>query len=129
MGEKSFRDQFIESMSVIGGKSGSKNGTKVAYLLLDKIFIRQFLTKISWTGCSRQKDVKKISFLKYKYCIESILKIINLADNRFTNEDLNSFFKRVLKNANLRTIQKKANKEKPKNITEINRESDDEDSE
>lgn len=42
-------------MSEIGGTTGKKDGNKIAYLLMDRLFERQLLTLCSWTGSTKKE--------------------------------------------------------------------------
>ncbi|KAL0130396.1 hypothetical protein PUN28_002218 [Cardiocondyla obscurior] len=44
-----YESAFINVISEIGGTAGNKNGTKISYLLIDRIFERKLLTLCSWT--------------------------------------------------------------------------------
>jgi len=72
-------------MSEIGGTTGKKDGTKIAYLLMDRLFKRQLLTLCSWTGSTKKKKkkIKKIAFFKYNRITDVIYEIIHLADSRY----------------------------------------------
>ncbi|KMQ82823.1 hypothetical protein RF55_21745 [Lasius niger] len=84
-----FKLAFIKVMSEIGGTTGQKDGNKISYLLMDRLFERQLLTQCSWTGSTKKKEEKnnKIAFFKYNQIIEAIYKIIHLADLRYTIDD------------------------------------------
>lgn len=86
-------------MSKIGGTTGNKDGKKIAYILMDRLFERQLLTLCSWTGSTKKKEDKtnKIAFFKYNRIIEAIYKIIHLADSRYMIDDNINFLKRILK--------------------------------
>jgi len=51
-------------MNKIGDTTGKKDGTKIAYLLMDRLFERQLLTLCSWTSSTKKKEekIKKIVF-------------------------------------------------------------------
>lgn len=96
-------------MSKIGGTTGKKNGNKIAYLLMDRLFERQLLTLCSWdsgTGSIKKKEEKmKIAFFKYNRITEAIYKIVHLADSCYTIDDNMIFLKRILKNSVTRSKQ------------------------
>lgn len=93
-------------MSEIGGTTGKKDGNKIAYLLMDRLFERQLLTLCSWTGSTKKKEEKmKIAFSKYNRITEAVYKIIHSADSRYTIDDNTGFFKRILKNSVSRNKQ------------------------
>ncbi|XP_011687076.1 PREDICTED: uncharacterized protein LOC105449517 [Wasmannia auropunctata] len=48
-----FEMAFVKVMSEIGGMTGKKDGNKIAYLLMDRLFERQLLTQCSWTGSTK----------------------------------------------------------------------------
>ncbi|XP_029677336.1 uncharacterized protein LOC115244088 [Formica exsecta] len=102
-----FELAFIKVMSEIGGTTGKKDGNKIAYLLMDRLFERQLLTLCSWTGSTKKKEekMKKIAFFKYNRITEAIYKIIHLADSRYTIDDNIGFLKRILKNSVSRSKQ------------------------
>lgn len=50
-------------MSEIGGTIGKKDGNKIAYLLMDRLFERQLLTLCSWTGSTKKKNKKERKLL------------------------------------------------------------------
>lgn len=52
-------------MSEIGGTSGQKTANKIAYLLLDYLFERQFLTQCSWTGSTKKKSKENLLYKIY----------------------------------------------------------------
>lgn len=94
-------------MSKVGGTTGKKDGNKIGYLLLDRLFERQLLTLCSWTGSTKKKEekMKKIPFSKYNQIIVTVYEIVHLADSRYTIDDNISFFKRILKNSTTRNKQ------------------------
>lgn len=96
-------------MSEIGGTTGKKNGNKIVYLLMDRLFERQLLTMCSWTGSTKKKQEKteKIAFFKYNRITEAIYKIIHLADSNYMIDDNIGFLKRILKNSISRNKQQK----------------------
>jgi len=53
-------------MSEIGGTTGKKAGTKIAYLM-DRLFERQLLILCSWTGSTKKRRKNKENcFLQIK---------------------------------------------------------------
>lgn len=94
-------------MSEIGGMTGKKDGKKIVYLLMDRLFERQLLTLCSWTGSTKKKEekIKKIAFLKYNRIIEIFYKILHLADSNYTIDDNMILLKRILKNSVSRSKQ------------------------
>lgn len=92
--------KLIRSCSIIcsGGKG---KGTTCAYRFLDVLFSREFLCECSWSGSTRGDGVK-ISLKCYKKTLNFFFTMINQWDNAYTQEENDTFFKNVLKNANKR---------------------------
>ncbi|CAH0546339.1 unnamed protein product [Brassicogethes aeneus] len=96
-----YMNALVEKLSIICGRTGKEHGFNACYTLVDNLFTRHFMTLCSWAGGSRN-EVNKISFKTYKNTIKLFFKIILLADYTFTHENLQQFFKSVLKNATRR---------------------------
>lgn len=110
-------------MTTICGKSGKKNGINCCYVLIDHFFNREFLTKFSWSGGSRNNETKEC-FKVYKNIIKTFYIIVAKAALDFSELDCENFFKNIIKNAKRRcllaTIETKrrtsSSKNRPKNL-------------
>lgn len=101
---------FVESMSKFAGKSGAKNGQKVALTVIDNFFDREFLLECSWTGASKGKSdkvMKKINFSSYKKVILSFSETVRNADDRFSIDEGEIFIRAQLRNSKNRFEQTK----------------------
>lgn len=92
--------KLIRSCSIVC-TGGIGKGTNCAYRFLDILFSREFLCECSWSGSSRGDGVK-ISLKCYKKTLNFFFTVINQWDNEYTQEQNDTFFKNVLKNANKR---------------------------
>nr|XP_023027077.1 uncharacterized protein LOC111515069 isoform X2 [Leptinotarsa decemlineata] len=90
-------DKYVDSLRNICLEIN--NAIDNCYLLVDWFFTRKFMTKCSWSGASRQQNVKKIPLRTYENVIELFFQIIRLENNTFTMNDCKIFFLTVLKNA------------------------------
>lgn len=93
---------YVDRLSIVCGQKGNGNGLNHCYLLVDRLFSRQFLTLCSWAGGSRDKK-EKIPFKIYKNVINLFFKIIHLSDTTFTIKDCEEFFKSIIRNATRRS--------------------------
>lgn len=74
---------------------------------MDHIFSPGILTKYTWTGVSRKKDIEKLAFNALEGIIEVFFKVIYAADDHHTVKKNESFFKdHVLKHALKRSFRK-----------------------
>lgn len=94
----------ITKFAIIGGCDGRKNGSKIAYSVIDAVIAKEILQKYSWTGISKDKDLpEKIAFNAYKGIIIVIFEIVRKSDDRWTLKDTELVFKQgVLKHAKKR---------------------------
>lgn len=69
-----------------------------AYILMDALFSRKFLTKCSWAGGSRGEE-GKIAFKSYKNILIFLYEVIQECDSNFSLLDCYSFVKTILKNS------------------------------
>ncbi|XP_055704634.1 uncharacterized protein LOC129802666 [Phlebotomus papatasi] len=106
LANKTYREQFVHQMSSFGGTSGNRDGNKIAFRLIDKIFTSDLLTNYSWTG-AKTKYIKK-QFSTYTHFIEAFYDIVKLADERYSTIENEKFFKeKILKHSLARSKQKK----------------------
>lgn len=116
-----YSDSLLQKLSIIYGSNGKRQGLNVAYRLLDDMFSRKLMTQCSWAGGSRGENVK-VAFKSYKNIIVFFFKIVQQADNHFTLEECEQFFKNILKNStrrsNLKVTGGRAStcKRRPKNL-------------
>lgn len=101
----------VEKMSAVCGTSGTMNGINCCYTLIDSFFNREFLTKFSWSGGSRNSE-EKAPFKNNKNVIKVFYKIVALADKQFSELDCQGFFKSIVKNAKRRAQLMCSNTEK-----------------
>lgn len=104
----SFKASLKKFLTNIGGTSGVFDGQKTTYKLVDTVFNPNVLVNYTWTGISRNKDIKKIPFQKYNGIIDLFLEVVLMADNRFNKDKLvNVFRDGILKHAKKRSVRKK----------------------
>lgn len=118
--DKQMMEDFVDRLSVVCGQKGSGNGLNNCYLLVDRIFSRQFMTLCSWAGGARDKK-EKVPFKMYKNVINLFFKVIHLSDTTFTLKDCEEFFKNVIRNSTRRSqsnlVRNSAVKRRPKDLT------------
>uniref|UniRef100_A0A1B0DGN7 DUF4806 domain-containing protein n=1 Tax=Phlebotomus papatasi TaxID=29031 RepID=A0A1B0DGN7_PHLPP len=103
LNDAEFKNDILAQMNKIAGTDGKCNGDKIAFIIADKMFERQVLTELTWTGFSRTGRVKK-AFNVYKNIIQLFYEIVHDADNAFTEKKAEDFFKeKILKHANARS--------------------------
>lgn len=99
---KTTMEEYIEKFCFISGKKGNGSGINSAYLLVDRMFTRKFMTLCSWAGGARDKK-EKIAFKSFKNVIELFFRVIQLADRNFTLMDCEEFIKNVIRNSTRRS--------------------------
>lgn len=118
--DKQIMEDFVDRLSLVCGQKGSGNGLNNCYLLVDRIFSRQFMTLCSWAGGARDKK-EKIPFKIYKNVINLFFKVIHLSDTTFTLKDCEEFFKNVIRNSTRRSqsnmLRNSAVKRRPKDMS------------
>lgn len=97
--DKNFLKTIVLNLSFVCGKNGKLNGIDCCYKLIDIFLDRSFLTKFSWTGNSREKDVKKIPLKFFHNFRKCFLEIILQADKEFSEVHCEKFFKTIIKNS------------------------------
>ncbi|XP_028169159.1 uncharacterized protein LOC114359107 isoform X1 [Ostrinia furnacalis] len=85
--------------------SGKGKAISNAYVYLDVLFERKFLTRCSWSGGSRD-DNTKLCFKFYKRTIIFFFSLVYTTDQTFTFAECEEFIKRVLRNSNKREAAK-----------------------
>lgn len=85
--------------------SRKENGVTCAYILIDALFCRKFITQCSWSGGSRGSG-SKIPLKIYTNIITFFHEIIHECDNNFSLMECHKFIKSVLKNAIKRSESK-----------------------
>lgn len=92
------------SISSIFPCDGKAHGKKIAYVVVDKMFKRDVLTKFSWTGLSKTKT--KSSFVALRKVNKLIYLIVQKNDNRYCESNHEDFMKNcVLKYSESRKEQ------------------------
>jgi len=113
-------EDYIEKFSFISGTKGNGNGINSAYLLVDRMFSRKFMTLCSWAGGAREKK-EKVPFKSYKNVIELFFRVVQLADKNFTLMDCQEFIKNVIRNSTRRNASNNTRvstfKRRPKSLT------------
>ncbi|VEN38449.1 unnamed protein product, partial [Callosobruchus maculatus] len=103
-----FKAQLITLLSTVGGTSGTEDGVKVAYKIIDFLFKPEVLVKYSWTGVSRGDSGEKTSFQVLEGILTVCFDVVLLADSRHTKQkNANIFKERVLKHAKKRSQRKR----------------------
>nr|CAI5865343.1 unnamed protein product [Callosobruchus analis] len=103
-----FKAQLIYLMSTIGGTSGTEDGVKVAYKIIDFLFTPEVLVNYSWTGVSRGVSGEKTSFQVLEGILTVCFDVVLLADSRHTKQkNANIFKERILKHAKKRSQRKR----------------------
>ncbi|XP_049886767.1 uncharacterized protein LOC126381311 [Pectinophora gossypiella] len=90
----------VSAMNFICGTSGKSKGLDSCYKLIDYFFTRDLLLFCSWTGTSRQND--KIPLKYYYNTRKCFLCLVRKADNDFSEQECDKFFKTIIKNAKQR---------------------------
>lgn len=91
-------DSYFRSMSVICGVQSKCKGIDHCYSLVDKFFTRKFFTLCSWAGGAKIPHTK-FAFKSYENIISLFFKLVHQADESFTLEQCEVFFKNVIKNS------------------------------
>ncbi|XP_055915887.1 uncharacterized protein LOC129948829 [Eupeodes corollae] len=94
--ETSFKCEMVRKTSFFIGKNGKRfgQGWTCCYELVDAIFVRNFLTKCSWTGCSKKYEEGKIPFFKFKNILILFAEVVVEADPQFSLEKTKDFSKK-----------------------------------
>ncbi|KXJ75642.1 hypothetical protein RP20_CCG011334 [Aedes albopictus] len=106
--DDSYVESVIREMGQMHGKNRFKTrGGTVCLQIIDHFVDRSFFRQCSWTGISKtfdenQKLVEKIAFSKYEKFINLFYRVIRNADEDFTKEECNKFFKQCLRNSKQR---------------------------
>ncbi|KAF5277589.1 hypothetical protein FQR65_LT15934 [Abscondita terminalis] len=114
--------QFIlNGMSIICGRTRRGCGIDHCYNLVDKFFTREFMTKCSWAGGTRDKiNKEKIAFKSYKRVINLFFRLVHLADDDFSLEECHAFLKNVIRNSTRRNqsvfVRTSRSKKRPKTL-------------
>ncbi|XP_055694637.1 uncharacterized protein LOC129796589 isoform X5 [Lutzomyia longipalpis] len=96
--DEEFKMSVIKELCKINGYSGTSNGTKCAYRLVDHIFSRTLFTLYSWSGVSHTGT--KENFSSHTNFLDMFLKVIRMADATFSQVDIHNFFRnKVLKHS------------------------------
>lgn len=127
LNDLSFLNSVVSNMSLICGKTGKSNGIDSCYMLIDYFLTREFVSRCSWTGQSKNAEQKKTPLKFYKNFRKCFFNIILLADRDFSEVECETFFKRVLKNSVARKTQKYESKHKrrPTNLSYSKKSKDD----
>ncbi|XP_058836255.1 uncharacterized protein LOC131692899 isoform X2 [Topomyia yanbarensis] len=115
--------RYVKNMSYICGTTSKEDGIDCCYRLIDYFMTRQFLTRCTWTGISRDNTASvelneesepqmKIPFMTYRRVRLLFLKLVLQADSSFTAMKCDEFFKRVLKISKQRLLSKTVSKHK-----------------
>lgn len=106
-----YKQKFIKSLIFICGSTGKANGIDAAYKLIDYILDRNFVDKCSWTGNTKEGGGStKIALKFFVNFRKTFLTIIMHADKDFSEQDCDTFFKRILKNSVQRKTAAKKNR-------------------
>lgn len=71
---------------VIGGTSGKAKGEDVVVAVCNYIFANDFMSKITWTGRSGSKEVKRVPLKKYGEIVKIITDLSLAADEKFSEK-------------------------------------------
>lgn len=96
------RDRLKNTYSILcsGGK-----GIDCAYMLVDVLFTRKFISECSWSGGSRGEDLK-VPLKGYKHVLSFFWNMVHHWDETYCLKDNEIFFKTILKNAKKRKMAK-----------------------
>ncbi|XP_055525292.1 uncharacterized protein LOC129718493 [Wyeomyia smithii] len=107
-----FIKNVIRSTEQIHGKNRFNNkGITVCLQIIDHFVDQKFLRRCSWTGISKSFDdnqnlLPKIAFSKYERYINLFYEVVRNADEDFTKDECNRFFKQCLRNSKQRLEDK-----------------------
>ncbi|XP_045473413.1 uncharacterized protein LOC123679900 [Harmonia axyridis] len=112
--------EYVNRLSFICGRDTRMKGIDHGYLLVDKFFTRNFFTLCSWAGGARVPN-SKFGFKFYENVINLFFKLVHLADQKFSLEDCEDFFKGVIRNCvrrnNALNIRTSRSKNRPKELS------------
>lgn len=113
-------NEYVDRLSFICGRDTKIKGIDHSYMLVDKFFTRKFFTLCSWAGGAKVPNTK-FPFKFYENVISLFFKLVRLADQRFTLEDCEDFFKSVIRNCvrrnNSSMIRTSRSKNRPKQLS------------
>lgn len=104
LNDEAFANDLKSRFLLICGGNNKTAGTN-AYLLMDLLFDRKFLTQCSWSGGSRDDSIK-VCFKHFKNVIHFFFSLIYATDQTYTVMECEEFLKRTLKNSMKRQAAK-----------------------
>ncbi|XP_055694634.1 uncharacterized protein LOC129796589 isoform X2 [Lutzomyia longipalpis] len=104
--DEQYKMAAIKELSKINGYTGTSDGTKCAYKLVDYVLSRDLLTHYSWTGASRSGT--KEAFNQFSHFVDLFYSVIRMADSTYAKVDAENFFsQRILKYSTMRLQRSK----------------------
>lgn len=97
--DEEFQIVVVEYLSKFCGKSGSKTGNKICYIVFDEMFERTFATTCNWTGNTHIKEKKKIGFHSFPNIVKTFHAVVCLANRQFSHNDAVEFLKKLFRNS------------------------------
>ncbi|XP_050084666.1 uncharacterized protein LOC126570736 [Anopheles aquasalis] len=113
--DEQFRYAVVNAASRIHGFNRKGEGNNICYQMVDYFFDRRFMTECSWSGRSRRVPeddslVQKIALSTYSNIIEMFFACVNISDDTFTLNQIETFFQQCVSHSKTRANAKKIRK-------------------